>query len=60
METDTISKLIDEANAIFNPTLVHEVSDLDKQAAKDFLNEVYDTPGAEIIDRYLEVVERLR
>ena len=60
MRTDEISKLVDEAHAIFNTTLVHEVIDLEKQAAEDLLNEVYDNPVVEIIDRYLEVVKRLR
>lgn len=57
---DQIEKLVDEAHKIFNQTSVFEVVDLDNNPARDFLNEAYDNPGPESIDRYLCVIEKLR
>ncbi|TKB26072.1 hypothetical protein FCL47_09995 [Desulfopila sp. IMCC35006] len=60
MDTDGIEQLIDEAHAIFNATSIHEVIDLDDQAARAFLMEAYGNPKPELIDQYLEVVAKLR
>ena len=58
--TDEISELVEEAHAIFNATTVTEVMDMkDRQSQEDFLNKIYNNPGAEAIDRYLDVVKRL-
>lgn len=59
MITDEISKLVDEAHAIFNATSVFEVIDLDKHAARDFLAKAYGNPDIEAIDRYLDVLKKL-
>ena len=59
--TDEISELVEEAHAIFNATTVSEVMDMrDRQSQEDFLNKVYCCPEFEKINRYLDVVRRLR
>jgi hypothetical protein len=59
--TDEISKVVDEAHAIFNATTVSEVMDMnDRQSQEDFLNKIYSNPGVETINLYLDVVKRLR
>ena len=60
MCNDGIEQLINEAHAIFNATLVYEVIDLDDQAAREFLMEAYGNPKPELIDQYLEVIDKLR
>lgn len=57
-----IKKYVDQAHKIFNDTSVFEfeVFDSDRQTAIDFLNKTYGNPGDEVIDRYLEVVSKLR
>jgi hypothetical protein len=59
---DKIEKYVDKAHKIFNGTSVfeYEVFDSDRQTARDFLNQTYGNPGDEAIDRYLEVVSKLR
>lgn len=60
METDEIDMLVNEAHAIFGATSVYEVIDSEsKEEAIEFLNEVYGNPGSDIIDRYLDVTDRL-
>jgi hypothetical protein len=59
--TDEISELVEEAHAIFNATTVSEVMDMrDRKSQEDFLNKIYNNPEPEAIDRYLDVVKRLR
>jgi hypothetical protein len=58
--TDEISELVEEAHAIFNATTVSEVMDMrERQSQEDFLNKIYNNPGVEAINRYLDVVKRL-
>jgi hypothetical protein len=59
--TYEISELVEEAHAIFNATTVSEVMDMrDRQSQEDFLNKIYNNPGVEAINCYLDVVKRLR
>ena len=55
--TDEISELVEEAHAIFNATTVSEI--MDRQSQEDFLNKIYNNPGIEAINRYLDVAKRL-
>ncbi|TKB25989.1 hypothetical protein FCL47_12960 [Desulfopila sp. IMCC35006] len=58
--TDDIEELVDKAHAIFNGTSIHEVIDLDQQAARAFLMKAYSNPDTTLIDKYLDVVAKLR
>ncbi len=55
-----IYDLIDEAQAIFPDTSVLEVLDLGKPAAREVLKNAYENSEAEEINRYLNVIERLK
>ncbi len=59
-DNDQIEILVDEAHEIFNKTSIFEVADLDIGSAKEFLNEAYDNPGPELVERYLDVLEKIR
>jgi len=56
----TIEKLVNEAHNVFSKTSVFEVIDQDKTTAISFLNSVYNFPDPKLIDRYLEILARLR
>lgn len=60
MSADRIDKLVEETHALFSATSLFEVYSLNKQAATEFLNEIYDDPDTERIDQYLQIIERLR
>jgi len=60
MSTDKIEKLVGEAHAIFDDTSILEVIDLDEGSARDVLNKFYGRPEGVLIDRYLDVLEKLR
>ncbi len=55
-----IKKLVSEAHQIFDQTSVFEVIDRDRSSAVAFLNEAYKFPHPESINRYLEVLSRLK
>ncbi len=57
---DKICDLVEAAHSIFPGNSVFKVIDLDKSTAIAFLNDAYDNPKTEIIERYLEVIERLK
>ncbi len=57
---DKICDLVEAAHAIFPENSVFEVIDLDKPAATAVLNKAHNYPGADSIDRYLSVIERLK
>lgn len=59
---DKIKKYVDQAHKIFSDTSVFEfeVFDSDRQIAVNFLNQTYNHPGDEAIDRYLGVVSKLQ
>ncbi|KJS02672.1 MAG: hypothetical protein VR65_04335 [Desulfobulbaceae bacterium BRH_c16a] len=56
---DIIDILVNEAHEIFNKTSIYEVIDLNNGSARDFLNETYGNPEAELVERYLGVIEKL-
>lgn len=56
---DPIDYWVNKAHNIFNKTSIFEVADLDNELAKEFLNEVYGNPKTELIDQYLEIVNRI-
>ncbi len=60
MQTDKVSALLQEARSLFGATPVSEMIGLDKETATEILNEKYNEPDADAIDRYLDVVEQLR
>ncbi len=45
---------------IFNATSVLEALNLDKVAARKVLNKMYNNPDTQNIDRYLNVIKRLK
>lgn len=53
---DIIEKLVDEAYAIFDKTSVFEVEGLEREAAIQYLREVYNNPPMADIERYLDIV----
>jgi len=55
-----IKKLVKKAHRVFSKTSVFEVIDKDRVAATSFLNEVYKYPDPNSIDRYLEILARLK
>lgn len=55
-----IEFLVNEAHNIFNKTSIFEVVDLNKELAKEFLDEAYGNPNGELIDRYLDLVKKLK
>ncbi len=60
MILDKICDLVEEAHEIFSATSVSEVLNLDKPAARKVLNKMYNNHETENIDRYLNVIERLK
>ncbi len=60
MILDKICDLVEEAHEIFSATSVIEVINLDKPSAQEVLNKAYGNPGTENIDRYIDVIERLK
>jgi hypothetical protein len=59
---DKIKKYVDQAHKIFSDTSVFEfeVFDSNRQSAVNFLNQTYNHPEDDLIDRYLEVVSKLQ
>ncbi len=57
---ESIEKLVNEAHKIFNQTSVFEVVDIDRQKATVFLQEAYDNPPRETVDRYLSIAAKLK
>jgi hypothetical protein len=57
---EQIEILVNEAHRIFNKTSVFDVIDLEKNSARDFLNDAYNNPAPELLNRYLDVIEKLR
>ncbi len=55
-----INKLVKKAHRVFNKTSVFEVIDKDRVTATSFLNKVYNFPDPKSIDRYLEILARLK
>ncbi len=60
MKIEKICDLVEEAHEIFSATSVIEVINLDKPSAKEVLNKAYGNPGTENVDRYIDVIERLK
>ncbi len=55
-----IHQLINEAHDIFDQTSIFDIIENDRPTAIELLNEAYDNPSHEKVDRYLKVIERLR
>ncbi len=60
MKIERICDLVEEAHELFNTTSIFDVIDLDKSSAKEVLNETYRNPRVKKIERYLDVIERLK
>ncbi len=59
MSIDIIETLVNEAHLIFNATSVFEVTDIDTNAAVEFLNKTYNYPEPNAIEKYLRVTSLL-
>ena len=57
---DKICDIVEEAHEIFSTTSIMDVIDLDKSAAQKMLIQQYGNSGKENIDRFLELIDRLK
>lgn len=61
MKEQKVDLLIDNAHNIFNATSIYDVIDLDnRQEAETFLIKRYNNPDKISINRYLDIVEKIR
>ncbi len=60
MRIREICDLVEEAHTILDASSISTVMHLEKNAAKKLLQETYGNPQSETIDRYLEVVAKLK
>jgi hypothetical protein len=57
---DIICDIVEEAHDIFNTTSIMDVIGLDKITAQDKLFKMHGHSGKENIDRFLELIDRLK
>jgi hypothetical protein len=60
MPEDLIDTLIDTAHQLFNDYSIYEVMDLDREAARLKMVELYGPGNDEAVEKYLNVVDTLR
>jgi abortive infection bacteriophage resistance protein len=60
MSNDGIEELVEEAHSYFSEISVHEVIDINRDAATKYMNDYYGYHHSENIDKYLDVVNKLR
>jgi hypothetical protein len=60
MPEDLIDTLIDAAHQLFNEYSIYEVMDLDREAARLKMVELYGPGNDDAVEKYLNVVDALR
>ncbi len=57
---DGIEEMVEEAHSYFNENSIHEVIDMDRDTATQYMNDYHENPNSEDIEQYLSVVVKLR
>lgn len=58
--SDLIQTFVDRAHQVLNQTSTYEVIDLDKDAARARILEMYGLVNSSVMEEYLNVVDQLR
>jgi hypothetical protein len=60
MNEDQIEYLVKQAHQIFGKTSIYEVTDLDREDAIEVLNEYYEQPTEQQLEKYFAILDIIR